>query len=341
MKDVEGVVLQAHNKRKLWLGVSVLGVGATVEIHADLVEAEVESHRGRRPTRRSIADEVESIEFRGRRVYVAGHRGMVGSALLRALAPLESRAHHADVGGTGSAESGGDGRVLPAERPEIVLFAAAKVGGIQANSSAPAEFLVRQSGDGGERDSCRLRVRHGAICFLGQHVRLSAARTAADARIGADTATLEPTNEGYALAKIAGLKLCQMYRRQYGVLFHSLMPTNLYGPGDKYHPDHAHVLPSLIRRFHEAKEEGTAVGDNLGHRPATARVPARRRPGGGRAACGGARRSARLGQRRLGRGGFDPGAGADGGGNGRIRGRDRHRSVAAGRHAAEAGRLRR
>ena len=106
-----------------------------------------------------------------------------------------------------------------------------------------------------QRDSGRLRIGLRAICVPGQHVRLSAACPATNTETALLTGELEPTNEGYALAKIAGLKLCQMYRRQYGVLFHSLMPTNLYGPGDNYHPDHAHVLPALCAAFTKRKRK--------------------------------------------------------------------------------------
>jgi GDP-L-fucose synthase len=144
------------------------------------------------------------------------------------------------------------------ERPEMVLFAAARVGGIQANASAPAEFLydnvamATNAIHGAYLAGCERFVFVGSMCV---YPRMAPQPIPESALLSSE---LEPTNEGYALAKIVGLKMCQFYRRQYGVLFHSLMPTNLYGPGDNYHPDHAHVIPSLIRRIHEAKNERLA-----------------------------------------------------------------------------------
>lgn len=139
------------------------------------------------------------------------------------------------------------------ERPDVVVFCAAKVGGIYANDTYPAEF-------GYENLAMAANAIHAAyhndvqrFLFLGStciYPRDAAQPLTEDALL---TGPLESTNEAYALAKIAGLKLCQYYRQQYGVLFHSAMPTNLYGPGDNYHPENSHVLPALIRRFHEAK----------------------------------------------------------------------------------------
>ena len=139
-------------------------------------------------------------------------------------------------------------------RPEVVVFAAAKVGGIQANSSYPAEFLYQNLTMAS--NAVHAAWQHGTdrFLFLGStciYPRLAPQPIAESSLL---TSSLEPTNEAYAIAKIAGLKLCQFYRHQYGVLFHSAMPTNLYGPGDNYHPGHSHVLPALIRRFHEATE---------------------------------------------------------------------------------------
>ena len=139
---------------------------------------------------------------------------------------------------------------------DAVVVAAARVGGILANSQYPVEFMS---------DNLKIAVncielayRHGIkrLMFLGStciYPRDAEQPISEDSLL---TSELEPTNEAYALAKIAGLKLCQYYRKQYGALFHSVMPTNLYGPGDNYHPQHSHVLPALIRRFHEAKESG-------------------------------------------------------------------------------------
>lgn len=142
------------------------------------------------------------------------------------------------------------------ERPATVIFAAAKVGGIHANQSFPVEFLtdnLRQ-----ELSTIHASYRFGVqrFLFLGStciYPRLAQQPICEDQLLAGP---LEPTNEAYALAKIAGLKLCQYFRQQYGVLYHSAMPTNLYGPGDNYHVDHSHVLPGLIRRFHEAKITG-------------------------------------------------------------------------------------
>jgi GDP-L-fucose synthase len=145
-----------------------------------------------------------------------------------------------------------------AHRPDAVLFAASRVGGIWANSTYPVEFLA----DNIRMATATIQAAYasgvsrflylGSTCiypkFAPQPIREDALLSSA----------LEPTNEAYALAKIVGLKLCQYYRRQYGVMFHSAMPTNLYGPGDNYHPEHSHVIPALIRKIHEAKVSGTS-----------------------------------------------------------------------------------
>ena len=143
-----------------------------------------------------------------------------------------------------------------AEKPEAVVFAAARVGGILANQTYPVEFLV-------ENLNAQLATINAAydsgvkrFLFLGStciYPRMAPQPITEDQLL---SSPLEPTNEAYALAKICGLKLCQYYRREYGVLFHSAMPTNLYGPGDNYHPTHSHVLPALLRRIHEAKQSG-------------------------------------------------------------------------------------
>ncbi len=138
-------------------------------------------------------------------------------------------------------------------RPNTVVFAAAKVGGIHANSSFPAEFLYQNLMMASNAVHAAWQNNTERFLFLGStciYPRMAPQPIAESSLL---TSQLEPTNEAYAIAKIAGLKLCQHYRQQYGVLFHSAMPTNLYGPGDNYHPDNSHVLPALIRRFHEAK----------------------------------------------------------------------------------------
>ena len=188
------------------------------------------------------------------RVFVAGHRGMVGSALVRAL---EARGDEVIVR-TRNALDLCDQRAvegfLQHERPEAVYLAAAKVGGIHANNTYPAEFIHQNL-------AIQSHVVHGSwragverLLFLGSsciYPRDAAQPMQEDALL---TGTLEPTNEPYALAKIAGIKLCESYNRQYGTDFRSVMPTNLYGPGDNFHPENSHVLPGLLRRIHEAKQ---------------------------------------------------------------------------------------
>lgn len=144
-------------------------------------------------------------------------------------------------------------------KPDVVIIAAAKVGGIHANNTYPAEFLY-------DNLALELNLIHGAyrygvkrLLFLGStciYPREAPQPIPEDSLL---TAPLESTNEAYALAKIAGLKMCSYYRKQYGVVFHSAMPTNLYGPGDNYHPEHSHVLPAFIRRFHEAQINGAST----------------------------------------------------------------------------------
>lgn len=145
-------------------------------------------------------------------------------------------------------------RLFEEERPEGVIFAAARVGGIHANNTFPVEFLTENLQAQLATITAAYRTGVKRFLFLGStciYPRMAQQPIREDQLL---TSPLEPTNEAYALAKICGLKLCQYYRREYGVLFHSAMPTNLYGPGDNYHPDHSHVLPALIRRIHEAKE---------------------------------------------------------------------------------------
>jgi GDP-L-fucose synthase len=189
------------------------------------------------------------------RVYVAGHRGMVGSAIVRALqargrTDIITRTHaELDLADQSAVRD-----FFAREKPGEVVLAAAKVGGIHANNTYPAEFIY-------ENLMMEANVVHQAwkagvkrLLFLGSSC-IYPVRAAQPMREDALlTGTLEPTNEPYAIAKIAGIKLCESYNRQYGVDFRSVMPTNLYGPGDNYHPENSHVIPALIRRFHEAKE---------------------------------------------------------------------------------------
>ncbi len=188
------------------------------------------------------------------RVFVAGHRGMVGSALVRAL---EARGDEVIVRTRSELDLCDQRTVeefLQHERPEAVYLAAAKVGGIHANNTYPAEFIHQNL-------AIQSHVVHGSwkagverLLFLGSsciYPRDAAQPMTEDALL---TGPLEPTNEPYALAKIAGIKLCESYNRQYGTDFRSVMPTNLYGPGDNFHPENSHVLPGLLRRIHEAKQ---------------------------------------------------------------------------------------
>jgi GDP-L-fucose synthase len=188
------------------------------------------------------------------RIFVAGHRGMVGAAVVRRLRQggfnnllLASRTE-LDLTSQDAVN-----RWFADNRPDIVVFAAAKVGGIHANSTYPAEFLYQNLAMASNAVHAAWQTGTQRFLFLGStciYPRLAPQPIAEDSLL---TSPLEQTNEAYAIAKIAGLKLCQYYRRQYGVLYHSAMPTNLFGPGDNYHPDNSHVLPALIRRFHEAK----------------------------------------------------------------------------------------
>jgi GDP-L-fucose synthase len=195
----------------------------------------------------------------GKRVYVAGHRGMVGSALVRRYAGVPG----VDVRTRTRAELDLQDQAavyafLADEKPDAVVVAAAKVGGIHANATYPAEFLaenlILQANliEGSRRAGVERLLFLGSSCIYPKHAPQPMPE---DCLL---TSPLETTNEAYAIAKITGLKQCAYYRKQYGVLYHSAMPTNLYGPGDNYHPENSHVLPALIRKFQEAKESEAA-----------------------------------------------------------------------------------
>lgn len=189
------------------------------------------------------------------KIYVAGHRGMVGSAIVR---ELEKKGHTNIVTRTsGELDLRRQDQVeqfFAAEKPEYVFLAAAKVGGIMANSKHPADFMY-------DNMILEMNVIRSAyenqvkkLMFLGSsciYPRMAPQPMPENCLL---TSALEQTNEAYALAKISGLKYCEYLNRQYGTDYISVMPTNLYGPNDNYHPEHSHVLPALIRRFHEAKE---------------------------------------------------------------------------------------
>lgn len=190
-------------------------------------------------------------------VFVAGHRGMVGSALIRALKEQGQREiivatrEKVDLTHQQAVED-----FMAARKPDVVIIAAAKVGGIAANSANPAEFIRENLMIAANLIHAAHRVGSTRLLFLGSSCIYPREAQQPIAETSLLSGPLEPTNEAYAIAKIAGLKLCQLYRKQYGDLFHSVMPTNLYGPGDNYHPQNSHVIPGLIRRFYEAKESG-------------------------------------------------------------------------------------
>ena len=190
------------------------------------------------------------------KIYVAGHRGMVGSAIVRRLEKegygnlVLKTSSQLDLRNQGQVE-----QFFSEEKPEYVFLAAAKVGGIVANSKHPADFMY-------DNMILEMNVIHSAfvnqvkkLMFLGSsciYPRMAPQPMPESCLL---TSSLEQTNEAYALAKISGLKYCEYLNRQYGTDYISVMPTNLYGPNDNYHPEHSHVLPALIRRFHEAKTE--------------------------------------------------------------------------------------
>ena len=192
------------------------------------------------------------------KIYVAGHRGMVGTAIVNQLLTHEVFGNnlqlitktHDELDLT---DQSSVSHFMASECPDIVIIAAAKVGGIHANNTYPAEFIYQNL-------MIQNNLIHEGYCagvkkvlFLGSsciYPRMAEQPMREDALL---TGLCEPTNEPYAIAKIAGIKLCESYNRQYGVDYRSVMPTNLYGPGDNFHPENSHVVPALIRRFHEAK----------------------------------------------------------------------------------------
>ena len=188
-------------------------------------------------------------------IFVAGHRGMVGSAVCRRLSEnphlrlITRTREELDL-----EDAAGVMQMFQQERPEAVIFAAARVGGIQANKQYPVEFMTENLNAQLATITAAFKTGVKRFLFLGStciYPRMAKQPIREDELLASP---LEPTNEAYALAKICGLKLCQYYRQQHGVLFHSAMPTNLYGPGDNYHPQHSHVLPAMIHRFHGAQQ---------------------------------------------------------------------------------------
>ena len=188
------------------------------------------------------------------KIYVAGHNGMVGGAVVRRLVSLGYEniitRERSELDLANQAET----RSFFADcKPEIVIMAAAKVGGIHANNTFPATFLYENLAVATNSIDSAFRAGTKRFLFLGSSCIYPKLAPQPLRETSLLTGELEPTNEAYAVAKIAGLKLCEYYRKQYGVLFHSLMPTNLYGQGDNYHPENSHLLPALIGRFHEAR----------------------------------------------------------------------------------------
>jgi len=192
-----------------------------------------------------------------KKLFIAGHKGMVGSALLRAAAAagwtnvVTASRYELDLTMQDEVED-----FMFEHRFDAVIIAAAKVGGIVANRDLPADFISDNLIIQHNLIDLAYKTKVDRLLFLGSsciYPKEAPQPMTEDCLL---TSALEPTNESYAIAKIAGLKMCQSYRRQHGVLFHSVMPTNLYGPGDNFHPEHSHVLPALIRRFHEATLRG-------------------------------------------------------------------------------------
>ena len=191
------------------------------------------------------------------KLFIAGHQGMVGAALVRRFQRdpevnllLRTRAE-LDL-----TKQAAVAAFFATEKPDVAIIAAAKVGGIHANSTYPAEFLFENLAIATNTIQGAYQAGVSRLLFLGSsciYPKLAAQPMAESSLL---TGALESTNEAYAIAKIAGLKLCEYYRKQYGVIYHAAMPTNLYGPGDNYHAQNSHVLPALIRKFHEAKVAG-------------------------------------------------------------------------------------
>ena len=196
------------------------------------------------------------FELKGKSVYVAGHRGMVGSALVRRLAREDVKLVTVDRREVDLCDQAAVFDWFAKVRPQVVFMAAAKVGGIVANNTLRAEFIYENIAIAANVIQAAHQNGTGKLLFLGSsciYPKLAPQPLREDSVL---SGPLEPTNEPYAIAKIAGIKMAEAYRSQYGSDFISVMPTNLYGPGDNYHPELSHVVAALIRRFHEAKVSG-------------------------------------------------------------------------------------
>ena len=196
------------------------------------------------------------FDLAGKRVFVAGHRGMVGAAVVRRLADVDCQILTASRETVNLSNQADTERFLLMARPDVTIVAAAKVGGIHANSTFPADFIYDNLAIAVNTIHAAFKAGVKKLLFLGSsciYPRLARQPMSEDELL---SGPLEPTNEWYAVAKIAGLKLCQAYRRQHKADYISVMPANLYGPGDNYHPENSHVVAALIRRIHEAKRSG-------------------------------------------------------------------------------------
>ena len=270
------------------------------------------------------------------KIYVAGHRGMVGSAIIRELerqgyTNIITRTHRElDLCRQEAVET-----FFAEEKPDYVFLAAAKVGGIVANQDALADFMYSNMIlemnviHSAWKNGCRKLEFLGSSCI---YPRMAPQPMKESCLL---TSELEKTNEAYALAKISGLKYCEFLNRQYGTDYISVMPTNLYGPNDNYHPTHSHVLPALIRRFHEAKVDGLS-GDVLGRRLSAARISVCGRSGESVCVPDEQLQRGRDGQCRYGQGADNQGADGAGGEGGRLRGRDQVGYQQTQRDTAEA-----
>ncbi|WP_315900130.1 GDP-L-fucose synthase [Leisingera daeponensis] len=199
-----------------------------------------------------------AYDLKGKRVFVAGHRGMVGAAVLRRLAAEDCELVTAARAELDLVDQAAVRAWMQAQRPDAIVMAAAKVGGIKANSDFPVDFLYQNLMIEANLAQAAHEADVERFLFLGSsciYPKFAPQPIPEDSLL---TGALEPTNEWYAVAKIAGIKLMQAYRRQYGRDWISAMPTNLYGPGDNYDLNSSHVLPALLRKFHEAKEAGAA-----------------------------------------------------------------------------------
>jgi GDP-L-fucose synthase len=227
---------------------------------------------------------VPLFDLTGKRVYVAGHRGMVGAALVRRLASEQCHILAVDRTVLDLTSQTETEHWISAAKPDAVVVAAAKVGGIAYNNAYPVDFLFDNLAIALNVIRASYRAGVKKLLFLGSSCIYPRAAPQPMSEDMLLSGPLERTNQWYAVAKIAGIKLVEAYRRQYGADFISVMPTNLYGPGDNYHPEHSHVPAALIRRMHEAKTSGAPTATRGSVAPA---VRLRKTPKEGLAFCAG------------------------------------------------------